>query len=367
MSALDYFAFAYLGVFVFYGFKCKLRHLPLREGVVIFSLIPIILLLFISADLNCCLLRCAILSLPIKFDLLDSIYNYTKSLKRGLWLIFTIWIGMILLELFNLVIALQPLTLLIILSVFYILAIVVYVIFQILNIKNICIIEDINNPAYIYALVLINMSLDISVFLSVYSFLKISFYIFIGWTGFVFMFLFHLVWVLYSLYPDKRQIVKKEAVKRYYHVNEEGVMNVLKDGGWSEVDEDAKEDMKIIYALLKLFDYQKPYRRYDIKVNDVASMIGTNKTYLSRALNRRLSKNFSQFVNAYRIKDVCEAFIKDSSADIRDIADNYGFNSQSNFSVVFKCHVGHTPSDWCKEVRRRIANNEIVKLKDYDL
>lgn len=367
MSALDYLAFAYLGVFVFCGLKCKKGHLSVIECSTIISLIPVIPLLFICTDLSLCAIRCIVLTLPIKFYLLDGIDNNSKSLKKSFWSVVFLWTGLAVLEFSLYFLSAGRVCHLFSLLAYYVLAGVFYVIFQIISVKHICIIEDIYNPAYIYETLLVKISLNIYLLCAVYSFFELPFYSFLRFLVYIFLFLFHLGFVFYSFYPDKRKIGKKPGVKKYYHVNEDGVMNLLKDGGWSEVDETAKDDMKIIYALLKLFDTQKPYRRYDIKVQDVASLIGTNKTYLSRALNKRLSKNFSQFVNAYRIKDVCEAFIKDSSQDLRDIADNYGFNSQSNFSIVFKCHVGHTPSDWCKEVRRRIANNEVVKLEDYDL
>lgn len=125
------------------------------------------------------------------------------------------------------------------------------------------------------------------------------------------------------------------------------------------------DDAKIIQNIINLFEQEKLYRNADVTIGNVAMRIGTNKTYLSRALNRRLSKNFCQFVNRYRVKEACMLYINDISLDLKDVLFKCGFNSSSNFSIVFKYNTGFTPSDWCREVRERIERGEEVAVDDY--
>ena len=131
------------------------------------------------------------------------------------------------------------------------------------------------------------------------------------------------------------------------------------------VNETLVEDVRIIYNLMTLFEKEKLYRNLDVKIHDVARMIGTNKSYLSRALNTRLSKNFRQFVNYYRVKELCTLYIENPKSDMRVLSEQCGFSSQSNLSIVFKYNTGHTPGDWCRMVKLKLENNESVAVDDY--
>ena len=191
---------------------------------------------------------------------------------------------------------------------------------------------------------------------------------------YVFMFLLWAanIWYLYYEKPDymtgsryegglfrkKKQYVS-EKIPRYGQI--------IEDEGGDITDEAVVEDSRIIYSLMALFEKEKLYLNVDVKIANVALMIGTNKTYLSRALNTRLSKNFCQFVNYYRIREVCALYIDNPELEIRELAEQCGFNSSSNFSIVFKYNTGFTPGDWSRIVKQKLENNEPVFLDDYIL
>ncbi|MBQ7774030.1 MAG: helix-turn-helix transcriptional regulator [Bacteroidales bacterium] len=131
------------------------------------------------------------------------------------------------------------------------------------------------------------------------------------------------------------------------------------------MNETMVEDVRIIYNLITLFENEKLYRNVDVKISDVARMIGTNKTYLSRALNTRISKNFCQFVNHYRVKEVCSRYIEDPDTDMRGLGEQCGFSSSSNFTNVFKFNTGYTPHDWCRLVKLKMERDEPVQADDF--
>lgn len=131
------------------------------------------------------------------------------------------------------------------------------------------------------------------------------------------------------------------------------------------MNETLVEDVRIIYNLITLFENEKLYRNVDVKIGDIARMIGTNKTYLSRALNTRISKNFCQFVNHYRVREVCMRYIEDTGLDMRGLSEQCGFSSPSNFTNVFKFNTGYTPHDWCRIVKLRKERNEPVQADDF--
>lgn len=131
------------------------------------------------------------------------------------------------------------------------------------------------------------------------------------------------------------------------------------------VTESVVEDSKLIYALMTLFENERLYMNVNVKINEVARMIGTNKTYLSRALNARLGRNFCQFVNYYRVREACRIYLDNPGIEMRDLGEMCGFSSSSNFSIVFKYNTGFTPGDWCRMVKVKLENNETVRIDDY--
>ena len=140
---------------------------------------------------------------------------------------------------------------------------------------------------------------------------------------------------------------------------------MLEDEGGTAADEGIVEDARIIHALMVLFEREKLFMNVDIKIANVALMIGTNKTYLSRALNTRLSKNFCQFVNYYRVREVCSLFVENPHMDMKELAEQCGFNSSSNFSIVFKYITGFTPGDWSRMIKMKRDGHETVSVDDY--
>lgn len=139
---------------------------------------------------------------------------------------------------------------------------------------------------------------------------------------------------------------------------------LLEDGG-GILNESVVDDARILRKIMDLFEEEKLYMNFDVKIGEVARRIGTNKTYLSRALNTRVSKNFCQFVNHYRIREVCLLYLENPAQEMRLLSEQCGFSSQSNFSIVFKYNTGYTPGDWCRLVRSKMEKNEPVQVDDY--
>ncbi|MBR4883414.1 MAG: helix-turn-helix transcriptional regulator [Bacteroidales bacterium] len=125
------------------------------------------------------------------------------------------------------------------------------------------------------------------------------------------------------------------------------------------------DDYKIIQRLILHFELKKPFLDSDLKMADITKQIYTNRSYLSRALNHRLAKNFNQFVNYYRVKEACKLYLENPELKGRDLAKMCGFKNLSSFSTSFSINLRYTPGEWCKEVKRRLNNNEEVSIKDY--
>lgn len=82
-----------------------------------------------------------------------------------------------------------------------------------------------------------------------------------------------------------------------------------------------------------------------ITINQVADMLGTNRTYLSKAINESTGKTFTQLVSEYRIHEAI-ALVSDleQNLPLKVIATTVGFNSLSTFYSAFQSVTGMPPA-----------------------
>ena len=96
---------------------------------------------------------------------------------------------------------------------------------------------------------------------------------------------------------------------------------------------------------------QKLYLRPGLKISDVAAAIGSNRTYVSNAINNAGGKSFADYVNSRRV-EYAKNRMKEMTAEgefaISDIAAESGFASFPSFYRAFTKYVGMSPSSWLK-------------------
>lgn len=106
-------------------------------------------------------------------------------------------------------------------------------------------------------------------------------------------------------------------------------------------DEDAQ---LIIGKLKKVMTEKELFKNSNLKVNDLAKAINVSGHQLSQVLNDNFEKNFTLFVNEYRINEACKILSENNNLTIDAIADEVGFNAKSTFFAAFKKIKGMTPS-----------------------
>lgn len=82
----------------------------------------------------------------------------------------------------------------------------------------------------------------------------------------------------------------------------------------------------------------------NLKVNELAKEISISGHQLSQLLNNKIEKNFTLFVNEYRINEACKMLSTNTNLSIEGIGNEVGFNSKSTFFTAFKKIKGTTPS-----------------------
>ena len=112
------------------------------------------------------------------------------------------------------------------------------------------------------------------------------------------------------------------------------------------------QDIQIFPFCKKLQEYMENERIYlnpRLTLNDVATAIGTNRTYLSEYLNNNLNTTFYEYVNGFRVQEACSLLIADERKSLSEIAELSGFNSLSTFNRAFVKKTGETPARYLKK------------------
>lgn len=79
----------------------------------------------------------------------------------------------------------------------------------------------------------------------------------------------------------------------------------------------------------------------------LARMLGTNTTYLSRALGAASGENFNAVINRRRVAAVQALLATPAEQrDLLTVALDVGFNSKASFNRAFRDFAGMSPSAW---------------------
>ena len=93
----------------------------------------------------------------------------------------------------------------------------------------------------------------------------------------------------------------------------------------------------------------KLYLNPKLTTTDVATAIGTNKTYLSNYLNNTLNTSFFDYINTFRINEACriiEMMPERGRKSMSVVAQKSGFNSLSSFNRYFVKLTGISPKSY---------------------
>lgn len=104
--------------------------------------------------------------------------------------------------------------------------------------------------------------------------------------------------------------------------------------------------------LEQLMEDQQVFRNPNLKLQDLAQELRLSPHQLSQFLNDNLGKNFTQFINEYRIDEACKLLETDTLLSIEGIGDEVGFNSKSTFFTTFKKIKGVTPAKYKQHIVR---------------
>ncbi len=175
-------------------------------------------------------------------------------------------------------------------------------------------------------------------------------------SGIILLIMIMLIWIQYrqkqrsykNLVRKNRELIKAERAARKQELEKLETKSEQVITG----------EENILAGLYKLLDEQKIYLKPQISQKEVAEILETNTSYLSRVINKNFNLNFNNLINKYRVEEVQRLLSTENARvlTIEAIAKESGFHSKSAFQSAFKKFTGMTPSAYLREVRRNDNN-----------
>ena len=117
--------------------------------------------------------------------------------------------------------------------------------------------------------------------------------------------------------------------------------------------------------IVKIVCIQKKYRDKKFTARRLAEELGTNTRYVSAVVNLCFNKNYTSFVNGYRIEEAKQVLIDPQASELtmEDISDMVGFSNRQSFYASFYRVTGMAP----REYRRKyMEGGKDVKAEESD-
>ena len=103
---------------------------------------------------------------------------------------------------------------------------------------------------------------------------------------------------------------------------------------------------ELMNRIRQLMEQQQLYLNSDLKLEDIASALGLNRSYVSDCINSHTGDSFSQFVNGYRIEYAKRVLRSEPDTKVASLYLAAGFSSEQSFYRNFKSLTGMTPKEW---------------------
>lgn len=117
---------------------------------------------------------------------------------------------------------------------------------------------------------------------------------------------------------------------------------------------DDRQAKKWLNEIIHKVENEKIYLDPDLNLRKLAKLTAIHPNQLSYVLNRNLDKNFSEFLNQYRLQHFLQLVQTENGPDHTFIGLAYdsGFNSKTAFYNFFKKQTGLTPKQYLQQKSR---------------
>ena len=120
--------------------------------------------------------------------------------------------------------------------------------------------------------------------------------------------------------------------------------------GYNNQPEEVPNNMSasVCMALNLVLKEDKLYLNPNLRLPQLARVLGVSSNQLSSIVNQRFNKGFNEYLNSFRIKEA-QSLIAEDELSLLDVALQSGFNSQAMFNTTFKKAMRLTPGQYRKQ------------------
>ncbi len=113
--------------------------------------------------------------------------------------------------------------------------------------------------------------------------------------------------------------------------------------------------------LKKTMEAGRYYQDAELSLSSLAKSQGIHPHELSRIINLALNKNFHEFINEYRIREVTRKMKDPANARLTllGIAFDAGFNSKATFNRTFKQIIGKNPAEYMSDLKNKRSTYDL--------
>jgi len=172
-----------------------------------------------------------------------------------------------------------------------------------------------------------------------------------------------LLWIPMAIWPELKcimvvyYVVELVVMVRFtafaltqevFEIDEEEIAeSTLEEANASTVEAAAESQSNPLWTekLDSLMNEEHVYRDENLTSAQLATMLNTNRTYLSQYLNDVCHTTFCDYINQLRLKE-CETLLDEGKLDLQDIALQCGFKDRRSLYRIFTKYHGVSPSDW---------------------
>lgn len=102
----------------------------------------------------------------------------------------------------------------------------------------------------------------------------------------------------------------------------------------------------LMQRICLLMEQQQLFMNPNLKITDLATALGTNRSAISNCINSQRNCSFPQFINTYRVAYAQELLHSQPDIKMAEVWVEAGFSSEASFYRIFKAITGTTPSAW---------------------